>query len=683
MNLLLSYNWIKQYTPTKLSAENFAKTLSLKGPSIEQWHYLKDQKDYSLDIEITSNRVDMASVIGIAREAAAILEKPFQYSQPVQPVKNGQGMQLMLKVPANDLCPRYQAIVLSGLTIKASPQWLQAKIKASGLKPINNIVDITNYVLLEYGQPTHVFDYDKIKGQSIIVRRAKSKERFISLENKKYQLDSKDLVIADQEQIIGLAGIKGGKKAEVDSKTKNIVIESANFNPIAIRQTSRKINLKTEASTLFERSLHPQTTQAALYRIVELVRQICAVKVSSQVLDQVQKSKLKPSYINFNPKLAQQKIGIKIPNKQIVSILTQLGFECQPKKTGNYQVKVPFFRANDVQKDYDLIEEIARIHGYDKVPSELPQGQIPTFTTPEQIVFEDKLKDLLFGLGFTETYSYSMISQAQVNLTAQAQPKPIRLLNPLNDNFEYMRPELASSLLYVLKNNQTLREQLKLFEINQVYKPKSNKKLPKEISYLALLITGASNQSLFYQTKGVIEYLFKYFKLDPLKINNNLNSYPLFNDSTSVRLGYQKKLFGRLGLINETVKEKLSLKKNIGLLEINLEKFHQITKKAKPAFKPIPKYPAIKRDFAFIVDLDQTWESVYQLIKKVSQDLFVDCFLFDSYQGSGIESDKKSIAFTVILQSKKRTLQDQEVDQISNRIIHQMKKQFQAKLRDH
>ena len=414
MNVSLPYNWIKEYVKTNLSAEEFAKKVSLSGSSIERWNYNKKLDDYLLDVEITPNRPDTASILGTAREASAILNKEFLYKEAKISQKIKKEMSLKLKVEDKTLCPRYQAIVIDNVKIKESPDWLKKRIEASGMNSINNVVDATNYVLLEYGQPTHVFDYDKIEGKIIIIRKAKNKEEITTLGGGKYKLAHSNLVIADAKNPIAIAGVKGGIKAEVTKKTKTIVIESANFEPYSIRKTARFLDLRTDASALFEKGLNIYSTNPALLRVAQLIQELAKGEVSSTVFDTLEKE-VKLNKIKFNTKLIEKKLGVTISDNDIVEILEKLEFVCE-KKPGYISVTVPYFRTEDVKEDYDLVEEVARIYGYHKIPSELPSGEIPTVKPLENLVWEDKIKDILVGVGFTETFSYSMISDKQLEI---------------------------------------------------------------------------------------------------------------------------------------------------------------------------------------------------------------------------------------------------------------------------
>ncbi|MBD3299942.1 MAG: phenylalanine--tRNA ligase subunit beta, partial [Candidatus Moranbacteria bacterium] len=543
-----------------------------------------------------------------------------------------------------------------------------------------NIVDITNYVLLEYGQPTHVFDYDKLKDKKIIIRTAEKGEKFTSLDNEGYKLNKTDLVIADNEGVIGLAGVKGGKKAEVDEKTRNIVFESANFDPIAIRKTSRRINLKTEASTLFERNLNPNHTDTAIKRLIDLTLKYAGGKTASKIIDQGDKKQLQLNRINFDPQIVEDILGIKIKEKEILRILTKLEFECK-KTAENIVVTVPYFRTEDIIKDYDLVEEIARIYGYDKVPSELPQGEIPLYKTDPRIGFEDKIRDYLAGQGFIETFAYSMVSERQLNLLYVKPNETIKVINPLNDNFEYMRKELTSSLLEVVEANETYKEKLKIFELNKVYLKQDDKSLPIEQSNLCAAVNGSDKEKIFYTLKGVFEYIIKKLNLDEEKLKYLEDNFRSYSRECNGKILYKKEELGSIGIINEKIREELGLKKNLAVFELNIDKLFELSQKVIVSYTPISKYPPVHRDFAFIVDSNQQWQSIYREIKKTVGELFVSCRLFDVYKGKNIDKGRKSIAFEVVMGSGKKTLQDKDIDKISQKIINSLNKKFKAKIR--
>jgi phenylalanyl-tRNA synthetase beta chain len=679
MNLLISYNWIKEYVDTKLSVKDFAQKLSLKGPSIEKWYLFKDD-DYVLDVEITTNRSDMASVIGLAREASVILNTQLKEPKLEKVIYNNKE-KIKVEILNKEICRRYQSIVIKNVKIKESPKWLKDRLEASGLKSVNNVVDITNYVLLEYGQPTHVFDYDKIADKKIIIRNANDGEKFTSLDNKEYKLKQNDLVIADNNGVIGLAGIKGGNKAEVDYNTKNIVFESANFDPVAIRKTSRRINLKTEASKLFERNLNPNLTNAVIIRLIGLALRHAEGEVASEIVDEGNKKKLKLNKINFNPRIVNDILGIEIEKKEILGILTKLGFKCE--EVGESQlVTVPYFRTEDVMEDYDLVEEIARIYGYDQIPSELPKGEIPIYKTDPRINFEDNIKDYLANQGYIEAFSYSMISKRQLDLVNINSNETIKLINPLNDNFEYMRKELTSSLLEVVEGNEMYKEKLKIFELNKVYLEQDNKSLPIEQSNLAIAVNGGSEKEAFYELKGIWEYIAKKLNLNNNRLQYLESKFPQYSSECNGEILYKNERIGLIGIINEKIKKDLSLKKHLAILEVNIDKLFEAYKEIVVSYTPIPKYPAVNRDFAFFVDVNQKWQEIEEEIKNIIGELFVSCKLFDVYKGKNIGKNKKSITFNLVMQSKEKTLEDKEIDKKSKDIINSLNKKFNAKIRD-
>jgi phenylalanyl-tRNA synthetase beta chain len=681
MNILVSYNWLKDYVEIKDSPKELARKLSLCGPSVEK--IIKKEDDYIFDTEITTNRPDVLSMIGFAKEVSAIT------SVPVIPAKAeisalsfksnlcvNSDINLQIQIKDKKNCPRYIAIVLDNVKVKESPWQIQKHLLSYGVRPINNIVDITNFVMLEYGQPMHAFNYEKISGEKIIIRKAKKGEKIISLDDDEYNLDENMLVIADEKEPIAIAGIKGGKKAEIDSKTKTIILEAANFDEVSIRKTARALNLYSESSTRFEKGLSDQLLLPAMARAIELVQNLVKTNIASPLIDKgVQK--YQPKKIKLNKQNVETFLGIKIPEQKIVKILESLGFEIK-----KFVVTVPFWRDKDVEKEVDLIEEIARIYGYHKLPTELPIGEIPRKEKNWNFYWEDKTKEILSGIGMTEIYSYSLVSEELLKKCGFDSKKCLKLLNPLNADLEYMRPNLIPSLLQIISQNQKIKENFEIFELANVYLPKKSGVLPDERLNLCGAVVQKEREKIFYQTKGIIELFFKKIGIDAGIIsyhatdrNNNI-----WHSTKTAKIFIKDEQVGIIGEINPEILKKIDIKSSVAMFDFDFEKLIKYATVNK-TYQPIIKFPPIKLDLAIILDKKISWNDIQKLIYQNGKNFVKEVDLFDIYQGRGVPKGKKSLAFHITYQSADRTLEDKEINKIQEKIIKELEKKFKAEIR--
>lgn len=680
MDVFIPYKAVKEYLQTDVAPEEFAKKLSLCGPSIERWTHNEAAEDVIFDVEVTSNRVDMASFIGIAREGSAILDAPFIYKQLSEPILQTDVKELRVRVDIPDLCKRYEAIVIDDVTIGPSPEWMQKRLTACGVNPINVIVDITNYVLLEYGQPIHAFDYNKINGHEIIVRQAHKGEQTRVLSGTDVVLDTNTIVIADPASVIGVAGIMGGKESSITGETKTIVIESANFDAPTVRKSWRKLNLQTDAASLFEKGLHPEGTHPALLRVVQLIQEYAGGKVASTIHD-MRKEPYVPRSITVESSLIERVLGVSLEAEVVIRILTKLGFSVKKEKD-RYLVTVPYFRDYDVVYDYDIPEEVARIYGYYNIPSELPDGAIPAVKPDPKLGYEDMVKDWLAGAGLTEIYAHSMISEKHLHIAGIPLEHPLSLANPLTQDYVYMREELASTMLDIAVRNETFDPQLKIFELNRVYLPTGTKSLPLEQSNLAVLVNGESREKTFYEAKGIWEYIENKIGMDKQTCRYVMDAHcPIFDPRASARIVYAEKEIGIIGVVSAGSKAIAGSKKENAIIEINFDLLADIIADTIRTYTPVAKYPSVSRDFAFVLESDIPWEEIDDVIRDSVKNLVTQVDLVDVYTGKHIASGKKSITVRVTLQSDDRTLSDEDITRASDAIIAAMKEKFTATIR--
>ncbi|MFA6215218.1 MAG: phenylalanine--tRNA ligase subunit beta [Patescibacteria group bacterium] len=631
--------------------------------------------DQILDIEITSNRPDAMSVVGLAREAAAALGAKLTYKEPKPDLKISQKLALRVEVKELKLCSRYQAVVMSGVSVKPSPLWLQWRLLASGIRPINNLVDITNYILLEYGRPMHVFDYDKITGQKIIVRLAKAGEKILALDGNTYELKPSHLVIADAKVPIAVGGVMGGEDSAAVAETKNIVFEAAIFDPVLIRKTARDLNLHSESSDLFEKGLNPASTTAGILRAIELTQKIAGGKVASAISDSNSK-KYNPAKIKFNPAIIRRYLGIDVPVAKIKTILVSLGFGVSGSKI--LTVAVPYWRAGDIAFDYDLVEEIARIYGYHNLPTKLPSGELPGRLKDELFFWEDKVKDILVGLGFTEIYSYSLVSKELLAKVKFSTAKAVKIFNPLNEEMEYLRTTLLSQTLKNIADNLKNFSGQKIFELSNIYLSEKTNDLPLETPKLTgAVVSGSQND--FFEAKGVIELLLKKIGFSRFDFVPTDAKCPLWQTGGALDILVDGKYVGQFGLVNSQILENFGIKVPVALFDFDFKILAGLAKTNK-AYQSLPEYPSVTRDLAIVINEDITWQKVSDLVNQVNR-LIVSVEYLSTFTDSTLGQGKKSLAFKLTFRAADRTLKSEEVDEIIKKIVEKLQKEFSAKLR--
>lgn len=633
--------------------------------------------DAIYDMEITSNRPDALGIIGLAREAAAVTGSKFLYKEPKAHVSKNL-VALDVEVDAKELCPRYTALVLTDVKIGPSPMWLQKRLMQVGLRPINNVVDITNYVLLEHGQPMHAFDYDKITGQMIKVRRAKKGEKIKALDGKEYELTDKNLVIADDKRPVAVAGVMGGEETAVSNGTTKIVLESAVFDPVSVRRTARALNLHSDSSARFEKNLSTENCEPALWRAAQLVLELAGGKLASEVID-VRNVKYKAAKISLDTEKAAELIGVKILPAKIKKILQSLGFEVMGAKT--LSVTVPYWRQHDVENDRDLVEEVARLYGYHNLPSELPAGKLPEAQPDRQLFWESKIKYILSGIGLTETYSYSFVSEKLLTNVGLDPKSRIKLYNPLNEDMVYMRGSLLPSLMQIAGENEGLKPDQSLFELSNVYAPRGADELPDEISMLSVVLTGKDGAKLFSAAKGIIEHLF-------IKLGVQLNAVTWqpfkelgpFQAGASSGLVVAGKQLGGMGLVRPEILAKFKIKNKLAGFSIDVRQLAKMATNLKQ-YKPLAKYPSVNLDIAAIVAKNVSWLSIQNLVKMEAGQYLEDVEVFDVYEGKGVPEGHKSVAFHIIYRATDKTLSLDEAQQIQNKVVKSLEQKLKAQVR--
>jgi len=648
-----------------------------------------------VDNKSLSNRPDLWSHYGLARELSAIFDlaiKPYdKFFNHKFHFLSAQENKLEVKVEDKKLCPRYTAVKIENISVAESPAWLKERLIAVNQRPVNNIVDLTNYVMLECGQPLHAFDAAKVK--KILVRSAAKNEVLETLDDKERVLTTGDLLITDGKNILAIAGVMGGKNSEINPGTSALVLESANFLASAIRQTSQRLGLRTEASVRFEKSLDPILTEVALRRFLTLLKEICpAMKISSALVD-INSSTEKKIEIDLSLDWLTKKIGQEIPSDQALSFLTKLGFIVSNEKEAMWRVSVPSWRATkDISTKEDIAEEILRLYGYDKIESQLLVGAL---SLPEENPIRGLERRTKSGLSLkyslTEVYNYSFVGPDQLNKLKIEFSNYLFLANPLSDNQTMLRQSLAPGLISNLKTNQAKADEISLFEIGNVFfnsignirkDQTSEEWLPYQEKHLGILLAGSGD--IFGRLKGIINDLLQMtVKRSALTIFSPLEIAPGWaDDKVAAGISLLGKEIGLVALVSRGTTDNLNLKKPAVLAEINFSALTELALSLPPFhFQEESKYPAVARDVAFVVDQ----KILYNDLKKELIDfnpLIKSVEIFDVYAGDKLAMNQKSLAFHLTYQAEDRTLRAEEVDRLQTELVARLAEKFAAKLRD-
>lgn len=632
--------------------------------------------DHVVEFEITPNRPDCLSVIGLAREAAVTYGKTMAQHEPV--IKGGGVGNLTelldVETPATDLCPRYTARMVRNVKIGPSPKWMRDRLRASGVRPINNIVDITNYVMLEYGQPMHAFDYRYVNGGKIVVRRAEDGETLTTLDGNVRQLNSSMLVIADEHRAVGLAGIMGGENSEIVEDTVDVVFESANFNGTSIRRTALALGMRTEASAKFEKGLDILNTLPAVNRACELVEMLGAGEVLDGTID----------ILNFVPQPKQLKLradkinallGTDIDAAEMCRILQELGFGVD----GDI-ITVPSWRG-DVEHYSDLAEEVARFYGYNQIPTTAMTGVTTRGGySPEQML-ERSLGTVCRSLGYDEIITYSFISPTYYDKIRLPEDSPLRksmkIMNPLGEDTSIMRTTVMPSMLEILTRNYNYRnKEAHLYELGRTYFEREDG-MADEPKHLSLGVYGPEES--FFTLKGAVETILDSIRAEDATYVAE-KSDPSYHPGRCAKVYVNGQEVGTLGQIHPLVAANYGVDAELYYADLKFDALFA-SRGADPEYQPLPKFPAVTRDIAVLVDKAVTVGAMESSIQAAAKGLLKDVTLFDIYEGAKLPTGKKSVAFNLVLRADDRSLTAQEADDEVNLVLERLKKDFDAMLR--
>lgn len=645
--------------------------------------------DQILVLELTANRPDCLGMIGVAREVAAILGVKLTLSDTTvkaegEPVDD----RLSITIQDLDLCSRYIGRIVTGVKIGPSPQWMQRRLQAAGIRPINNVVDITNYVLMEYNQPLHAFDLDRIHDQAIIVRRAKAGEKLVTLDDVERQFDAGQLLIADPQEGLCVAGVMGGATSEVKTDTVNILFESAYFVPKSIRKTAKMLGMRSEASFRFERGIDPNGSLHAINRAVHLVESLGIGTVAKGYVDQYP-APIEPLTIKTSATAINRWLGTDLAPEVICDYLERVCFEVIAEKDAMV-VKVPTFR-QDVTLTADLAEEVARLYGYDRIPATLPESRLPGGRNPFQ-QFQADYRNLLRGMGLSEILTYSLYAKNTAQRLGIGHNDPLArtvdLMVPLSEEQAVMRTNLVHGMLECLAFNLKRRQNhLALYEIARVYWPKAGSVLPQEPLHLSIGLTGdlreyAWNQSHaevdFYDIKGVLETIGTKFNLPELTLQRSAQPFLHPGQGADIIVGGQP--VGFMGQVHPDVAAEYGLTKRAFIMELDLTLLNPL-RKTEVLFEPLPKFPALERDLALVLPQTVNAAEVGAKIEEITGHLVEKVELFDVYQGEQVPEGMRSLAFSLIYRANDRTLNDVEVNQLQTELLEKLNAAYGASVR--
>jgi phenylalanyl-tRNA synthetase beta chain len=627
--------------------------------------------DTLLDIEITTNRPDAAGMVGLAREAATILKRKLLWKPSKLPkVKTLSS----IKVAEKKLCPRYIGVRIDGVKVGSSPWWLKRRLLSAGLRPINAAVDVTNFVMLELGQPMHAFDTNKLSNEMIVVRTAKKGEKMKALDGKTYTMEEGMLVIADADAPQAVAGVMGAETSAVTSGTTSIVLEAATFDSVSVRRTARRLNLYSDAQLRFEKGLSMMAPPEAMARAVELIVELCGGKVSGMT-DIMAHAYKAPSF-SINLAKIDELIGVPMKKADCIDTLKRLGFTVKADSK-KLTAAVPWWRDHDIESGRDLVEEIARVYGYANLPAVFPPSSLPE-APMRQLRLEDRAKELAKQVGFTETYSYSFTSKETQEMAGYDANKMLTIANPLSADFEVMRTSLLPSLLQTaIQNQERFREQ-QLFELANVYYPKSSgwTSLPDEQTEFGALVL--SSDDAWRKAKGLVEQLLAGLGVNDITWKR-LASDSFWHPGRTVQAMSGDELLATVGELHPSIAEQYKFEGRVALVDMPLRHVFHRASDAK-RYRPIPTYPVSKRDLAMIVGSTTEVQDVIRGLSKVSK-LIRRIDWFDTYKGKGVPEGKKSLAIRIEIGSDERTLETNDVDVVMEQVTEEAKNAFAADIR--
>ncbi len=679
--MLISYNWLKDYIDIKTLPEKLGDLLTMAGLTVASIH--KKGGDSIIEIEVTSNRPDWLSIIGVAREIAAITGAKLKMPAVSKITAKDKTPGVKVTVEDKGLCPRYTARIIRNVAVKESPDWLKAHIEAMGLRPVNNIVDITNFCLFETGEPMHAFDLDKISGGEVIIRKAKKSEKIVMLDGVERAVDDTCPVIADKDRPIAVAGVMGGVNTEVTFSTKNILLEAASFDPVSIRRTARKLGVSTESSYRFERKVDIENIIYSSDRASGLIHDIAGGDIGS--IRDIGKITKKRKSIDLRFSRLNKMLGVDIPASDVRKILISLGLKVVSSGKDKIKLEPPQFRY-DLEKEIDLVEEVSRIYGYDRIPETIPPIVDQPARRPLEVTVKKRISNTLTSLGCDEIITYSLLSRKYLAMLDSADTNTIEINNPLSSEQETMRTTLLPGLLNsILWNINRKVKDLRLFEIGNIYTKEPGGRF-SERTAISIGITGQvspgwlgpNRPSSFFDLKGAVEALFDELGIHSFSFEDTTDARFYAGRAASIKINGQE--IGMLGEVAGSISRNFGIKDKVYSAEIYVDSIlgHVAPEKR---FKELPKYPAISRDISILAAKDISNRDIISSIKEAAGSLLKEARLIDRYAGGQVPKGKISLTYRLEYQDPNKTLEDKEVSIVHSAILQAIENKFGAKLR--
>jgi phenylalanyl-tRNA synthetase beta chain len=686
----LTLDWLKEFVEIKASPQKLADTLTMAGLEVESLAPLGSKDggdDWVIEISVTPNRGDCLGVLGLARELAALGAGRLKISpRKSSAAKPSTASPVKVEIQSPRCCRRYSASVIESVRVGASPPWMRARLEACGIRSINNIVDVTNYVMLETGQPLHAFDLDRLPAKRIVVRQAKEIKKFVTLDEVERDLAPEDLLICAGDVPVALAGIMGGRDSEVRSETRSVLLESAHFDPVTIRRTAKRMGLHSEASHRFERGVDPEGTISALERAVALLGQVAGGRPAGHIVDRYPRRAKPPAILLRQPRVTAM-VGVEIKAAEIEKILKKLGCRIGRRGKAAFNVVPPAYRG-DLTREADLIEEIARLHGYGKIPSTLPRARL-CGRPDARLHWERGLRSYLSGEGLTETINLPFTSgemNARFSGIPNGRKEPVAVLNPLVQECAEMRTSLVPGLIENLKINLAQRVKgFAAFALGKVFYLDGE---PQERQYLAALLYGAPERMglraeetpfSFLDAKGLIEGLVERIGAGARPVWTDSGVPAFLHPGRAALLQWDGAAIGYAGEIHPDVGEELSLPRFL-IFELDFEKLVQYLS-PKLTVRSLPRFPSVERDLAVVVDEAFPAQRIINWLKGLRHSLIEDVEIFDQYRGAPVPEGKKSLAYTISYRAEDRTLTDAEVQSLHQDLVSRIGDLFGAQLR--
>lgn len=653
-------------------------------------------KDARFEIGLTPNRSDCLSVLGVAREVGAMVGKPV-VAKAVEIPDSDVAISTLTSITVEEpaLCPRYAARLIQGVSIGPSPAWMVRRLESLGMRSINNVVDVTNYVMMELGHPLHAFDFSLLRGKKIIVKRAGEGEKFNTLDGQERELDSSDLVICDAQGPVALAGVMGGENSEIQPETVDILLESAYFDPRTVRRTSKRLGIHSESSHRFERGADVSMVPVALDRAAALIQELAGGKIATGMLD-VYSHRLSERTVTVSAHRTNEVLGLTLGLEDIERLLRSIALEVERKGDSEDEVlnvTVPFFR-HDLEREIDLIEEVARLNGYDKIPVTMPVGRSVGHTPPAAIQASGNARNFLVGAGFSEIINYSFVSPSVWDAIALPAEDPrrenVKILNPLTEEQSVMRTTLVPSLLQTVARNLAYRSKdLRLFELRPVFAVSAGEELPRESLRLCAILCGrrepegwAQDNSPvdFYDLKGVAEGILNCFEIEGVSWDGDKMEEPYLHPGKSCALTCRGKHLGVMGEVHPRILDNFEIDTPVYLLDLDVALLQAVSS-GFSGFQPLSRFPEVYRDSALLVDEDTPANEVLEAANKAKSAEVVEIVLFDVYRGKGVPEGKKSMAIRVRYRSMEKTLTDEEIAALHGKIVKALEKRLGAEIR--